>query len=194
MEGGSVDFNGNGTLLTTTACLLNKNRNPKLSKARLEAVLKENLGCKTVVWLKDGIEGDDTDGHIDDFCRFAPDGAVLLAEEPGKGENARRLAENGRLLSSACDANGWELLRLPMPKTIIDPVDKRKLPASYANFYIGNRVVLCPIFKDKNDDAAQEIVESCFPGREVVPVFSRDIVYGYGGIHCITQQQPKVRE
>ena len=194
MEGGSIEVNGAGAVITTEQCLLNKNRNPKLSKAQLEAVLKENLNCKTVVWLNDGIEGDDTDGHIDDFCRFAPDGVVLLAEEIGKGENAKRLAENGRLLSAACEANDWELLRLPMPKTIIDPVDRRTLPASYANFYIGNKVVLFPVFKDKNDEAAQEIVENCFPGREIVPVFSRDIVYGYGGIHCITQQQPKTSE
>lgn len=194
MEGGSIEVDGKGVVITTEQCLLNKNRNPKLSKAQIEAVLKENLNCRQVVWLKDGIEGDDTDGHIDDFCRFAPDGVVLLSEESCKGENAKRLAENERLLSAACEKSDWELLRLPMPKTIIDPVDKRTLPASYANFYIGNRVVLLPVFKDKNDEAAQEIVENCFPGREVVPVFARDLVYGYGGIHCITQQQPKTAD
>lgn len=192
MEGGSMDVNGEGAVLTTEQCLLNRNRNPTRSKAQLEAVLKENLGCSQVVWLKDGIEGDDTDGHVDDFCRFAPDGVVLLAEETDKGENALRLSENARLLSPACDSNDWELLRLPMPKTIIDPVDGRTLPASYANFYIGNKVVLLPIFKDERDEAAQEIVETCFPGREVAPVFSRELVYGYGGIHCVTQQQPEV--
>ncbi len=192
MEGGSIDVNGEGAVLTTEQCLLNKNRNPTLSKAQLETVLKENLGCSTVVWLKDGIEGDDTDGHIDDFCRFAPGKVALIAQENGKGENALRLSENKMLLSAACDANDWELQEIPMPKTIIDPVDGRTLPASFANFYIGNKVILLPVFKDKMDGEAAEILDTLFPGREIVPIFSRDLVYGYGGIHCITQQQPEV--
>jgi len=193
MEGGSIDVNGNGAVLTTEQCLLNKNRNPKLMKQEIEDKLKENLGCEQVIWLKQGIEGDDTDGHIDDFCRFAPDGVALLAQESGEGDaNSRALFENRTILEAACEANEWELQELPMPSPLIDSAENRRLPASFANFYVGNKVVLLPVFNDKNDEVAREIVETCFSGREIVPIFSRDLVYGYGGVHCITQQQPKV--
>ena len=193
MEGGSVDANGNGTLLTTEQCLLNKNRNPKLAKAQIEAYLRDYLGASNVIWLKEGIAGDDTDGHIDDFARFVSKNTVVCAREKDKGdENCAPLETAWKTLSSSIDQDGKPLnvVELPMPSPIIDPEENRRLPASYANFYIGNAAVLLPVFGDKNDDDAAGILQECFPGRKIVPIPSRELVYGYGGVHCITQQEP----
>ncbi|MEM2138160.1 MAG: agmatine deiminase family protein [Candidatus Anstonellaceae archaeon] len=187
MEGGSIDVNGAGSLLTTEQCLLNKNRNPELDQERIERHLADYLGVSDIVWLGEGIAGDDTDGHVDDFARFVGKGAVVCAyEENNADENHKPLAEAHSVLSEL-----FETIKLPMPSPIIDPVEKRRLPASYANFYIGNKSVLLPVFGDRNDKVAIEILQSCFSGREIVPIPCRELVYGYGGIHCVTQQEPK---
>jgi agmatine deiminase len=186
LEGGSLDVNGKGALLTTEQCLLNKNRNPKLSKSQIEDYLMNYLGVDKIIWLKNGIEGDDTDGHVDDFARFIGKDTVICASEDNPNdENYRNLKENLDILRQS----GLEVVKLPMPSKIELP--ERRLPVSYANFYIANKAVLLPVFNDKNDAVAKKILESCFPGREIVPVPSRDLVYGYGGIHCATMQQPR---
>ena len=187
MEGGSIEVNGEGALLTTEQCLLNKNRNPKLSREQIEQHLSDNLGISDIVWLNEGIAGDDTDGHIDDFARFVAKGTAICAYEEDKtDENHKPLAAAHAVLPEL-----FETIKLPMPSAIIDPVENRRLPASYANFYIGNKSVLLPIFGDKNDKKAVEILQSCFSGREIIPAPSKELVYGYGGIHCVTQQEPK---
>lgn len=188
MEGGSIDVNGQGALITTEQCLLNKNRNPNLNRGQIEQYLCDYLGAKKITWLKDGIEGDDTDGHIDDFARFVGKSTVICAKEEDKqGANHAALEKNAALLSES----GLEVIRLPMPSTINDPVENRRLPASYANFYIGNKVLLLPIFGCKNDREASETLQPLFPGREIIPVRANELVYGYGGIHCVTQQELK---
>jgi agmatine deiminase len=188
MEGGSIDVNGRGALLTTEQCLLNRNRNPGLGKAKIEEYLKEYLGVSQVIWLKKGIEGDDTDGHVDDFCRFASEKAALLCEEKSRGDpNFAPLRENRKILE---DSLGLEIVPLSMPSPIIDHEENRRLPASHANFYIGNRAVLLPIFGGKSDRQAIEALQGCFPAREIVPIRCNELVYGYGGMHCVTQQEP----
>jgi agmatine deiminase len=197
MEGGSIDVNGYGTVLTTEQCLLNKNRNPDLTKEDLESYLEHFIGAPHTIWLKSGIDGDDTDGHVDDFARFVGPRTVLCAwSESNVGQNQSVLETNLRILESAHDESGnsLEVLKLPMPKPIELPEEERFLPASYANFYIGNKAVLLPVFGDENDRAAQELIGSFFPGREIVPIMAADLVYGYGGFHCVTQQDPAVRE
>jgi len=197
LEGGSIDVNGTGTVLTTEQCLLNKNRNPDLTREDLEGYLEHYIGAPHVIWLKSGIDGDDTDGHVDDFARFVGPRTVLCAwSESDVGENQKVLETNLSILKGATDENGapLEVLKLPMPKPIEIPEDERFLPASYANFYIGNKVVLLPVFGDENDQTAIDLVRSCFPGREVVPIMAADLVYGYGGFHCVTQQDPALRE
>jgi agmatine deiminase len=185
LEGGSIDVNGEGRMLTTEQCLLNRNRNPRLSRAQIEKFLNDYLGAREVIWLKNGIEGDDTDGHVDDITRFVGKNAVVTALETNKNDgNYKALKENLGILREA----GLETIGLPMPKRLDIP--ERRLPVSYANFYIANRRVLLPVFKDKNDAKAVEILQSCFKGREIVPIDGRDLVYGYGGIHCATMQQP----
>lgn len=187
MEGGSIDVNGDGSLLTTEQCLLNKNRNPNLPQGQIEQCLVDYLGINEIIWLGEGIAGDDTDGHIDDFARFVSEGAVVCAYEENKAdENHKPLAAAHSVLSEL-----FETIKLPMPSPIIDLEENRRLPASYANFYIGNKAVLLPVFGDKNDKLAIETMQSCFPGREIVPIHSNELVYGYGGIHCVTQQEPK---
>ncbi|MFA6092397.1 MAG: agmatine deiminase family protein [Elusimicrobiota bacterium] len=193
MEGGSIDVNGAGTVLTTEQCLLNKNRNPRLDRAAIEDKLKDHLGARNILWLKEGVAGDDTDGHIDDIARFAGPRIVLCAVEDRKSDaNAAVLRENLRLLSGMRDQDGksLEIVTLPMP----DPVEfqGRRLPASYANFYIGNGVVLAPVFGCPNDEKALEVLEKVFPGRRIAPVNCRELVQGLGTIHCASQQQPKV--
>jgi len=189
MEGGSIDVNGEGAVLTTEQCLLNKNRNPNLAREKIESYLADYLGVSDIVWLGEGIAGDDTDGHIDDFARFAGKKTVVCAyEENASDPNHKPLAEAHSILAEL-----FETIKLPMPLPIIDPVENRRLPASYANFYIGNKCVLLPVFGDKNDKAAQEIMQSCFPKREIISIPSKELVYGYGGIHCVTQQEPKGR-
>lgn len=190
LEGGSIEVNGQGTILTTEQCLLNWNRNPHLNQEEIECSLREYLGVSKVVWLKEGIAGDDTDGHIDDIARFADASTVLCAyEEDMADENHRALKENYRILSSSTDQNERRLrvIKLPMPGIV---GDGDRLPASYANFYIGNGVVLVPTFNHENDSRAIRIIQKAFADRRVIGINCRELVFGLGAIHCITQQQP----
>lgn len=193
MEGGSIDVNGCGALLTTEQCLLNRNRNPQLSRAEIEEYLKNNLGVRHIIWLKEGIVGDDTDGHVDDIARFVNSTTVLCAfEENAKDENHAVLKENYEILLKSKDQDGNKLnvIKLPMPGPVM--ADETRLPASYANFYIGNKAVLVPVFGHKNDKIALEIIQKAFPERKVVGINCTDLVYGLGTIHCISQQQPAI--
>ncbi|PJJ76392.1 agmatine deiminase [Thermoflavifilum aggregans] len=194
MEGGSVDFNGEGTVLTTRACLLNPNRNPHLSQQEIEAYLQAYYGVKQVLWLEDGIAGDDTDGHIDDIVRFVNPHTVVAVVEPNpEDENYEPLQQNLKLLKSMrlLDGKPIDIVELPMPKPVY--YEGRRLPASYANFYIGNKVVIVPTFRDpEHDEQALQILSQCFPDREVVGIDSVDIIWGLGSFHCLSQQEPEV--
>jgi agmatine deiminase len=193
LEGGSIDVNGKGTLMTSEQCLRNKNRNPKLSKEEIEKYLREFLGVNHFIWLKEGIAGDDTDGHIDDIARFVRPTTVLCAvQDDEKDPDHRVLQENYELLQSSTDQDGKKLnvIKLPMPGWVGD--QQGRLPASYANFYIGNTKVLVPIFGAENDGAALEIVQAAFPDRKVVGVNALYLLYGLGTFHCMSQQQPAV--
>ncbi|MFA4876813.1 MAG: agmatine deiminase family protein [Methanoregula sp.] len=192
MEGGSIDTNGRGTVLTTRACLLNPNRNPTLSADEIEEKLKTYLGIEHVIWLNNGIEGDDTDGHVDDIARFVGPSTVVAAYETDTSDpNYSVLHENFMILQKACDQEGRPLtvIKLPMPKKIAD-ADGR-YPASYTNFYIGNTVVIVPVFNDPADTEAIRILQELFPEREVVGINARAMVEGFGTFHCGTQQQPE---
>lgn len=193
MEGGSVDFNGAGTLLTTTACLLNKNRNPHLTQEQLEGYLQNYYGVEQVLWLGDGIVGDDTDGHIDDITRFVnEDTVVTVVEENRNDENYNILQENLQLLKTMRLLNGKQLniVELPMPDAII--YQDQRLPASYANFYIANAAVVVPTYRSENDDKALNILQGCFKDRRVIGIDSTDIIWGLGSFHCLSQQEPEV--
>ena len=190
LEGGSIEVNGRGMVLTTEQCLLHPNRNPSLSREEIEAYLKEYLGVSRVVWLKEGIAGDDTDGHIDDIARFSDPSTILCAvEEDPEDENHDVLQENLRILREARDQDDrpFTVIPLPMPGTVGDGI---RLPASYANFSIANRTVLVPVFGDPNDARALAVIGDAFPGRNVVGIDCRAMVRGLGALHCITQQQP----
>ncbi len=192
LEGGSIDVNGLGTLLTTEQCLLNSNRNPHLNKEKIEHYLSAYLGVHHFIWLKKGILGDDTDGHIDDLARFVNPTTIVCAYQEDKSDiDYDALHENYEILCQSLDQDGNKLniVKLPMPKLISD--DGEPLPASYTNFYIGNTKVLVPIFNHKNDDAALSILKTLFPTKKVVGVNCVDLVYGFGTIHCISQQQPE---
>ena len=192
LEGGSIDVNGQGTLLTTKSCLLNPNRNPDLTQEDIEKNLREFLGVKKILWLGDGIEGDDTDGHIDDLTRFVgPSSVVTVVEEDENDSNYEPLRANLDLLRTMEieDGTPLEIHTLPMPSKIVR--DGQRLPASYANFYIGNRVVLLPTFSDSNDRWAVAVLEKAFPGRAIVPIDCRELIWGLGAFHCLTQQQPQ---
>lgn len=190
MEGGSIDVDGAGGLLTTKQCLLNKNRNPQLNQSQISQYLRDYLGVSELIWLSAGIEGDDTDGHVDDFARFFGAAKVMCNWSESKADaNTAVLGENENMLRSRSDLH--EIVRLPMPKALVDAQEGRRLPASYANFYVANKLVLMPAFDDQKDKEAAEIISSCFPGREVVPLEAKELVFGYGGIHCVTQQEPK---
>ena len=191
MEGGSVEFNGQGTLLTTTACLLNPNRNPHLNRAQIEAKLRDFYGVEHLLWLGDGIVGDDTDGHIDDLTRFVnADTVVTVVEENAGDENYEILRENRRQLSTMRLENGKQLnvVELPMPAPVT--YEDQRLPASYANFYIGNAAVIVPTFRDRNDDRALAILQECFSDRKVIGLDSTDLIWGLGSFHCLSQQEP----
>jgi len=192
MEGGSVEFNGEGTLLTTTSCLLNKNRNPHLSQKQIEQYLIDYYGVEHILWLGDGILGDDTDGHIDDITRFVnKDTVVTVIEQSKSDENYLPLQENLKLLQKMRLENGKHLniIELPMPKAVV--YDGQRLPASYANFYISNEYVVVPVFRDKvNDEKALEILQNCFATRKVVGIDSTDLIWGLGSFHCLSQQEP----
>ncbi len=194
MEGGSVEFNGKGTLLTTTACLLNKNRNPHLSQKEIEKYLIEYYGVENILWLGDGIVGDDTDGHIDDLTRFVnEDTVVTVVEDDSNDENYALLKENLEMLNTMRLESGRQLnvIELPMPKAVV--YDGQRLPASYANFYIANKYVVVPTYRDLvNDDRALDILQGCFKDRKVVGIDSTDIIWGLGTFHCLSQQEPAV--
>jgi agmatine deiminase len=191
MEGGSVEFNGKGSLITSTACLLNKNRNPHLNQAQIENYLRNYYGVEQVLWVGEGIVGDDTDGHIDDTVRFVNEDTVLtVIEEDKQDENYELLQQNLRELKAMRLLNGKQLniVELPMPDMVI--YNDQRLPASYANFYIANSAVIVPIFQCKKDDKALEIIRQSFPNRKVVGIDSTDIIWGLGSFHCLSQQEP----
>lgn len=191
MEGGSIDVNGCGTVLTTEQCLLNPNRNPGLDRTGIEWYIKEYLGCSHVIWLRKGIAGDDTDGHVDDIARFVNETTILCSlEENPDDENYAPLLENYHLLKSATDQDGTPITVIPLPMPGEIRNDNR-LPASYANFLITNRAVLYPTFHHHTDRMAQSILKRVFPGRAVIGIDCRAMVHGLGTLHCISQQQPK---
>ena len=191
LESGSIETNGLGTCITTEQCLLNKNRNPNLSKEELESYLKGYLGFKKIIWLKDGIEGDDTDGHVDDIARFVNENAVVcMVEENQNDKNYKNLKENFEILKKSHDQDGKKIDVIPIQMPHKIKIPERRLAANYANFYIGNSSVLVPAFNDKNDKNAISIIGKFFPGKEIIGIDCRDLVYGCGSIHCITQQQP----
>lgn len=194
MEGGSVEFNGKGTILTTTACLLNKNRNPHLSQYEIEQYLVEYYGAEQILWLDEGIVGDDTDGHIDDITRFVNEDTVITVIEHDKSDdNYDLLKDNLKLLKKMrlADDRPLNIVELPMPNPVI--YEDQRLPASYANFYISNENVIVPTFRDdRNDQDALDIIQECFPDREVVGIDSVDIIWGLGSFHCLSQQEPSV--
>jgi agmatine deiminase len=193
LEGGSVDVNGQGTVLTTEECLLSKiqQRNPGMSRKDYEKLFADYLGAPNIIWLGKGISGDDTHGHVDDLTRFvAPDKVVTMVEPNRKDVNHKPLRDNLRRMQAASDQAGKALniVELPMPRPVI--FEQRRLPASYANFYIANAIVLVPVFNDPNDRIAINTLAELFPTREVVPIYSGDLVWGLGTMHCMTQQQP----
>lgn len=194
LEGGSIDVDGEGTLLTTEECLLStiQERNPGFGRDDYERIFAEYLGIKKVIWLGRGCVGDDTHGHIDDIARFVAPGKVLLAYEANKDdENHEASEDNYRRLLAARDAEGrkLEVVKLPMPRSVWWGDDR--LPASYANFYIGNSIVIVPTFNDENDRIALETIAAQFPGRRTVGVHAVDLVLGLGTLHCLTQQEPE---
>ncbi len=194
LEGGSIDVNGAGCLLTTQECLLSKVqcRNPGISRAVLEEKLCDNLGVEKILWLESGIVGDDTHGHIDDTARFVSATAIAACVEPNiRDANHRRMEENVRRLKAMRDGRGrsFDIIELPLPKPVY--FEKQRLPASYANFYICNAGVMVPVFNDPADVQALKILEQCFPGRHIIPIYCRDLVWGLGTLHCMTQQQPR---
>jgi agmatine deiminase len=193
MEGGSVDFNGKGTLITSTCCLLNPNRNAQLSREQIETYLMDYYGVEQVLWVKEGIVGDDTDGHIDDTVRWVnSDTVITVIEENKQDENYGLLQENLADLKKMRLLNGKQLniVELPMPEEVI--YEDQRLPASYANFYIANGVVIVPTFRSRRDEKALRVIQDCFPGRRVVGIDSTDIIWGLGSFHCLSQQEPAI--
>jgi agmatine deiminase len=192
LEGGSIEVNGTGALLTTEGCLLNPNRNPQLSREQIERRLRDYLGVREILWLGDGIEGDDTDGHIDDLTRFVSERAVVtVAEEDESDANHAPLQANlERLRGVTIGGKPLEIMTLPMPGRIVR--EELRLPASYANFYIANQRVLLPTFAHPNDETAADILQRAFPTRRVVSIDCRELIWGLGAFHCLTQQQPVI--
>lgn len=191
MEGGSVEFNGKGALLTSTACLLNPNRNPHLNQCQIEEYLRNYYGVEQILWVDEGIVGDDTDGHIDDTIRFVNEDTVLtVIEENKQDENYELLQHNLRQLKEMRLLNTKQLniVELPMPDAVI--WEDQRLPASYANFYIANKSVIVPTYRCDKDDKALQIIQTCFPDREVVGIDSTEIIWGLGSFHCLSQQEP----
>ena len=197
LEGGSIDVNGQGTLLTTEECLLSRvqQRNPEMKKHDYEKIFAQYLGASNVIWLGSGIVGDDTHGHVDDITRFvSPDTVVTCVDADPASENYEALRENVRRLRDATVEDGKPLatIDLPMPAPVY--FEGRRLPASYANFYIANHTVLVPVFNDPNDRIALDILADIFPNRDVVGIYCGDLIWGFGAIHCMTQQQPALAE
>jgi agmatine deiminase len=193
MEGGSVEFNGAGTVLTSTCCLMNENRNPHLSQAQIETYLQDYYGVDQVLWVAEGIIGDDTDGHIDDTVRFVNEDTVLTVVESNKqDENYDLLQGNLEQLKQMRLLNGKQLnvIELPMPDAVV--YEDQRLPASYANFYISNQHVIVPTYRCAQDDKALQVIQACFKDREVVGIDSTEIIWGLGSFHCLSQQEPLV--
>jgi agmatine deiminase len=193
LEGGSIDVNGAGTLITTEECLLSEvqQRNPGVSREQLEQAFADHLGIQQVLWLNRGCAGDDTHGHVDDITRFVSENTIVTAVEPNTAdENHLPLAESLARLRAARNLQGdpYEIVPLPMPAPVV--FEGQRLPASYANFYIANRLVLVPTFNDPNDRRALNILATCFPDREIVGIHAVDLVWGLGTLHCLTQQEP----
>lgn len=195
MEGGSVEFNGKGTVLTSTCCLLNENRNKHLNQGQIEKFLCEYYGVDQVLWVEEGIVGDDTDGHVDDTIRFVNEDTVLSVVETNKNDdNYALLQRNLESLGKMRLLNGKQLnvVELPMPDAVT--YQDMRLPASYANFYISNRHVVVPTYRCANDQKALDIISRCFPEREVVGIDSTDIIWGLGSFHCLSQQEPAISD
>ena len=193
MEGGSVEFNGAGTVMTSTACLLNPNRNPHLNQSQIEQFLCDYYGMQQVLWVDEGIVGDDTDGHIDDTVRFVNEDTVLtVVEENKQDENYDLLQHNLKQLRQMRLLNGKALnvIELPMPDELI--YEDQRLPCSYANFYIANKSVIVPTFRSDRDEKALRIIQEAFPTRDVVGIDSTDIIWGLGSFHCLSQQEPLI--
>jgi len=193
LEGGSIDVNGRGTLITTEECLLSEvqQRNPGVTRGQLEQLFADYLGVKKVIWLERGIAGDDTHGHVDDITRFiGPRTVVTVYESDRNDPNHEPLRDNFRRLTRSSDQSGRPLrvVKLPMPAPVY--FRGQRLPASYANFYIANRLVLVPAFSDPNDRVALNTLAELFPGREIVGIYCRDFIWGLGALHCMTQQEP----
>jgi agmatine deiminase len=192
LEGGSIDVNGTGALLTSESCLLNNNRNPNFSRDEIEQRLRDYLGVSEILWVGEGIAGDDTDGHIDDLTRFVSDRTVVtVIEENRADENYEPLHENlARLRKIKIAGHNLNIITLPMPKKMVR--EGLRLPASYANFYIANKCLLVPTFADPNDEAALSVLRQCFPDRRVIGIDCRELIWGLGTFHCLTQQQPAI--
>lgn len=204
MEGGSIEVNGKGTLITTEQCLLNPNRNPNLSKEQIEKYLKDYLGVSKIIWLKKGLVNDHTDGHVDDIVKFSgPDTILCNYEDDEADENYSNLKENYETLKSSTDQDGkpFKVIKVPMPHMRYkeghtvhsgqeSAGDSEKAACSYMNFYIANKALLVPAYGDPNDEKAFKIILAAFPTRKLVPIDCRHIIYGGGAIHCMTQQQP----
>ncbi len=193
LEGGSIDTNGGGILLTTEECLLGEvqQRNPGVRRAQLEQVFSDFLGIDRVLWLNRGVAGDDTHGHVDDITRFVGPATIVTAVEPNTADpNHQPLAENLERLKAArtLDGKPFTIIELPLPRPVI--FRGQRLPASYANFYIANGLVLVPTFNDRNDRQALNILAEVFPDRDVIGIHAVDLVWGLGTLHCMTQQQP----
>jgi agmatine deiminase len=192
LEGGSIDVNGTGALLTSESCLLNPNRNPTLSRDQIEQRLRDYLGVADILWLGDGIEGDDTDGHVDDLARFVSERTIVTVVEENRADaNYKPLQENlARLQEMKWKGAPFEVITLPMPAKIVR--EDLRLPASYANFYIANECVLLPTFAGPSDAIAESILGKVFPERRIVPIDCTELIWGLGAFHCLTQQQPAI--
>ncbi len=194
LEGGSIDVNGRGTLLTTEECLLSttQQRNPSMDRAAYEQLFADYFGAQSVIWLDCGIAGDDTHGHVDDITRFVASNTVItMVEQNERSENYVPLRANlGRLRNArTSDGQKLEIVEIPMPRPVL--FEDRQLPASYANFYIANGALLVPVFNDPNDRIALNTLAELFPTREIVPIYAGDLIWGFGALHCMTQQQPR---
>ena len=194
LEGGSIDVNGAGALLTTESCLLNPNRNPTMDRGGIEERLRDFLGVTEIFWLGDGIEGDDTDGHVDDLARFVGERKVMTVVEENRDDaNFEPLQENlARLRAMKWNGAPLEIITFPMPAKIVR--EDLRLPASYANFYIANKCILLPTFADSNDAVAKSTLAKLFPTRRIVPIDCTELIWGLGTFHCLTQQQPALLE
>ena len=194
LEGGAIEVNGNGTLLTTESCLLNQNRNPNLSKINIEKYLCDYLGVTNILWLSEGIKGDDTDGHIDVLARFVDANTIItVIEDNSDDDNFHPLQENLRRLKEMRDQDGkpFNIIEIPMPSPVIH--EGERMPASYANFYITNNSVLVPTFRNSKDNSAIDTIQSRFPTRKAIGVDSTDLIWGLGSFHCLTQQEPLLK-